>query len=87
VSDRYELEFSRYAQRQIRRIEPQVRRRIRSATDALRDDPRPAGVRAIVGSLGLLRIRVGDYRVIYSVDDGRLVVLVVEVGHRGAVYR
>ena len=60
---------------------------MRAATEALRDDPRPAGVKALVNSPGLLRIRVGDWRVIYRVEEARVVVVVVEVGHRREVYR
>lgn len=53
----------------------------------LADNPRPAAARALVGAPGRLRIRVGDWRIIYRVEDARLVVLVVEVGHRREVYR
>lgn len=84
---RYALEFTTPAARQVRKLDPQARSRIRVATDGLRDEPRPAGVKALTGSPGLLRIRVGDWRVIYRVEDARLVVLVVEVGHRREVYR
>ncbi|MEV0153962.1 type II toxin-antitoxin system RelE/ParE family toxin [Micromonospora sp. NPDC050686] len=49
-------------------------------------EPRPAGVKALAGHPGLLRIRVGDYRIIYTVRDHELIVLVVHLGHRGDVY-
>jgi mRNA interferase RelE/StbE len=84
---RYALDFTTPAARQIRKLDPQIRSRIRAATEALRDNPRPAGVTALAGAGDLLRIRVGDWRVIYRVEDARLVVLVVEVGHRREVYR
>ena len=84
---RYVLEFATPAARQIRKLDPQVRSRIRAAIEALCDNPRPAGVKALTGSADLLRIRVGDWRVIYRVADHRLVVVVVEVGHRREVYR
>jgi len=60
---------------------------LNTAIEALCDNPRPAGVKALTGSADLLRIRVGDWRVIYRVADHRLVVVVVEVGHRREVYR
>jgi mRNA interferase RelE/StbE len=62
-------------------------RRIVNAIDALHDDPRPHGARALVDYPGLWRIRVGDYRVIYTTKDAELVVLALRIAHRGAVYR
>lgn len=60
--------------------------RIIVAVEALADEPRPQGCRKLVGSDDLYRIRVGDYRVIYSVDDRLLVVGVERVRHRKEVY-
>ena len=87
MSDRYTLEFTTAAARQARKLDPRTKARIRAAIDALRDNPRPPGVRALVHSPGLLRLRVGDWRVIYRVEDARVVVIVVEIGHRREVYR
>jgi mRNA interferase RelE/StbE len=65
-----------------------VAERIRTATEALRDEPRPAGARMLTGVHGVWRIRVsGDYRVLYTIDDDKLVVLIVDTGHRRQVYR
>jgi mRNA interferase RelE/StbE len=61
-------------------------RRIKDATEALRTEPRPHGVRALAGQHGWLRIRVGDYRIVYEVRDSELVVLVIQIGHRSQVY-
>lgn len=47
---------------------------------------RAAGAKMLTGAHGVLRIRVGDYRILYTVDDGQLVILVVEVGHRSEIY-
>lgn len=69
------------------KLDKPVRRRVQSAIDRLAGDPRPNGVVALAGHKGLLRIRVGDYRIIYTVDDGVLLVLVVDVDHRSTVYR
>jgi mRNA interferase RelE/StbE len=41
----------------------------------------------VQGAPGLLRIRVGDYRIIYSVNDGELLILVIDIGHRSSIYR
>jgi mRNA interferase RelE/StbE len=82
----YRLEFSPAAARQLRKLDRATAARIRSATEALRDQPRPPGATALQGRRGYLRIRVGDYRIIYSIDDDRLTVLLVALGHRREVY-
>jgi mRNA interferase RelE/StbE len=64
-----------------------VRKRIGAAIDALATDPRPPGAKALVGMSGVLRVRVGDYRILYDVRDDELVILVIDVGHRREIYR
>jgi mRNA interferase RelE/StbE len=86
IAARHRLEFSPAAARQLRKFDRAAADRIRSATEQLRDQPRPPGATALQGRRGYLRIRVGDYRVIYSVDDDRLIVLVAALGHRREVY-
>ncbi|MGH3764163.1 MAG: type II toxin-antitoxin system RelE family toxin [Pseudonocardiaceae bacterium] len=54
---------------------------------ALADDPRPSGAIRLVGTDELWRIRIGDYRVVYTIEDDRLVVIVVRIAGRGKVYR
>jgi len=83
---RHRLEFSSTAARQLRKLDRAEAVRIRSAIEQLRDQPRPPGVTALQGRRGYFRVRVGDYRVIYSVDDGRLIVLVAALGHRREIY-
>jgi len=56
------------------------------AIGGLHDDPRPHGSKKIVGEQTAWRIRIGDYRVIYEIFDGELVVSVVRAGHRRDVY-
>jgi mRNA interferase RelE/StbE len=62
------------------------RQRIVAAILALADDPRPSGCRKLSGR-DKYRIRCGDYRVVYSVEDVILVVTIAKVGHRSDVYR
>ena len=50
-------------------------------------DPRPPGAKKIRGQSKTWRVRTGDYRILYTIEDDRLVVLVLEVGHRREVYR
>ncbi|MGH2353275.1 MAG: type II toxin-antitoxin system RelE family toxin [Chloroflexota bacterium] len=83
----YKIEFLPTAARELASLPKDAQQRIARRIDLLADDPRPAGVRAIQGSRGLLRLRVGDYRIVYRVEDDILVVLVVKVGHRRDVYR
>ncbi len=52
---------------------------------ALSDNSRPSGCKKLTGR-NAYRLRVGDYRIIYTIDDGRLVVIVLEVGHRKHIY-
>jgi mRNA interferase RelE/StbE len=83
---RYELRFRPAALRQLRKLDSQIARRIKSATETLRAEPRPPGVKALTGQRGWLRIRVGDYRIVYEVRDSELVVLVIQIGHRSRIY-
>ena len=84
----YEIEWTAAALRELRKLDRQVGRRIVLAVTALGADPRPPGCRALAGQpVGVLRLRVGDYRVVYHVDDGKVMVTVVRVAHRRAVYR
>ncbi|MGD9894568.1 MAG: type II toxin-antitoxin system RelE/ParE family toxin [Dehalococcoidia bacterium] len=60
--------------------------RVLDRMEALAGDPRPSGVKPIRGRAGYYRVRVGDYRVVYSVDDTARAVTVVIVAHRREVY-
>jgi len=64
-----------------------LKRRIVQALRKLEGDPRPPGSLKLQGNEELYRVRVGDYRVIYQIQDAVLVVLVVQVGHRRDIYR
>ncbi|HEY8653639.1 MAG TPA: type II toxin-antitoxin system RelE/ParE family toxin [Dermatophilaceae bacterium] len=83
----YAIEVLPAAERDLRKVHPQMRARIRGAVLKLAADPRPPGARALKNRPGYLRVRVGDYRIIYTIEDDVLRVLVVRVGHRRDVYR
>lgn len=88
TSQRYTLEFAPKAVRSLGKLDRQVAARIRAAAEALRGDPRPAGARMLTGMHGVWRVRVAkDYRIVYSIDDDRLLILVVDAGHRREIYR
>lgn len=81
----YEIEVRPAALRALKRIDRQDQGRIRGAIALLAASPRPPGAKALRGREGL-RIRVGDYRIVYTVEDDRLLVVVVTLGHRRDVY-
>lgn len=83
----YSITLTPSAKRQLGRLQPPDQLRIATAVDALADSPRPSGAKALQGVEGLLRIRAGDYRIIYRVTDQPPEVTVVRIGHRGEVYR
>lgn len=82
----YRVEVRPAALKALRKIDPADARRIQGAIALLARDPRPPGARALQGRPGL-RVRVGDYRIIYTVEDDVLLVVVVTLGHRREVYR
>ena len=82
----YSVALTGPAAKQVRKLQPPDRRRVLAAIASLEDEPRPPGVRKLVGEENAWRIRTGDFRVIYEIDDGLVSVLVVRVGHRRDVY-
>jgi mRNA interferase RelE/StbE len=82
----YSVTIAPAAERQLRKFDPQVRRRVQAAIDLLADNPRPPRAIQLVGGGGEWRVRTGDYRIIYEIEDDRLIVLVLTVGHRREVY-
>ncbi|MFD3910485.1 type II toxin-antitoxin system RelE/ParE family toxin [Streptomyces sp. NPDC058603] len=85
----YAFRFTTAAQRQLRAIDRPAAMRILTALTALGDDPyrENADIKKLTGPSGLYRLRVGNYRVAYQIDDGELLILVVKIGDRRDVYR
>ena len=84
---RYEVTFTAHARKQLVKLDPQVRIRIVRTLDVLADNPRPPGATQLVGGDGEIRVRAGDWRIVYEVRDQELIVLVLRVAHRREVYR
>ena len=63
------------------------RQRIVNRIQALAVDPRPAGFDKLAGAAGLFRVRQGQYRIVYAIDDDERAVDVIKIGHRRDVYR
>lgn len=83
----YSIEFRRSAEKELGKLDGRIRARILRTIVTLADDPRPPGVKALTGEAGSWRIRIGDYRVVYEINDTELIVLVVRIAHRSDVYR
>ncbi|WP_427134922.1 type II toxin-antitoxin system RelE family toxin [Pseudarthrobacter sp. S9] len=83
----YAVQVAPAAVRQLRKLSPDPRRRIQAAIELLAETPRPPGAKKLSGSSGDWRVRTGDYRIIYEIQDARLIVLVVAVGHRRDIYQ
>jgi mRNA interferase RelE/StbE len=83
----YRISLSPAAARQLRKFDPQVRRRIQGVLELLAVEPRPPAATRLVGGAGEWRVRTGDYRIVYEIEDQELLVLVLRVGHRREIYR
>jgi mRNA interferase RelE/StbE len=84
---RYRIEFVSSAQRDLLRLPKADRQRIAPRIDVLADDPRPTGCAKLSGLANLWRLRVGAYRVIYSIEDAALLLTITRVSHRRDAYR
>ena len=84
---RYRVEFRPSAEKDLERLATTVRPRVVAAIWRLADEPRPSGCRKLVGGKNAYRIRVSDYRIIYTVADVVLVVGVQSIRHRREAYR
>jgi mRNA interferase RelE/StbE len=82
----YTVSILRRAQRELQQLPRGEYARVRDAIRALGHDPRPTGCLALTGRAGW-RLRVGDYRVIYEIDDTQHLVTILHVGHRRDIYR
>ena len=86
----YRVELSPAAERDVRKLDPHIRKQVTHDILRLEDNPRPQGVERLEAKQKLYRVYVGPgkvYRVIYEIRDEILVVLVVRVGDRKDVYR
>lgn len=82
----YELEFSRSAKKELKKLPPRVIKQVLQAIDGLSHNPRKGNVRPMTGSKSW-RLRVGEYRVVYDIHDTRLLVLIIRVRPRGSAYK
>ena len=83
----YEIRLTKRVERQLSKLVPEVQIRLQIAIDALDENPRPDGVKKLKGKDNQYRIRVGDYRIIYTIEDQELLIVVVQLGARSDVYK
>jgi len=84
----YNLVLSKDARKFIDKQTPQARRRIRNALLQLAEDPFSSRqVKRLKGTDSMLRLRVGDLRIVYSIEEEKLMILVLSIGNRGDVYK
>jgi len=82
----YEVKLARSAKKEVKLLDGVIRVRVVHAFRSLTNDPRPPGCRKLVGSRNRSRIRVGDYRILYTIDDSTRLVEIVAVRHRSKAY-
>ena len=85
--DSYKIDWKASAAKELKRLDRSVVPRITEAVAHLAEDPFPSGYRKLKGSEYTYRIRVGDYRVVYEVAEGRFALQIIRVRHRKDVYR
>lgn len=82
----YSLEYTTHAERALRNLDNSISKRILEKLESLRAQPRAPGAIKLTGQ-NAYRVRVGDYRIIYAIIDDKLLILVIDIGHRRDIYR
>ncbi len=82
----YEIYFRESVWKELKKVPKNDLKRILSRIEILGDDPRPTGCEKLTGH-ELYRVRQGNYRIVYSIQDNELTVWIIKVGHRRNVYR
>ena len=84
---RWQVIIHRKAERVLKRLDGDMLERIRQAIRGLASEPRPIGYKKLIGYENPYRVRVGDWRIIYAIEDKQVVVLVLGIAPRGGAYR
>jgi mRNA interferase RelE/StbE len=83
----YQIRFAPRAERDFKSLSHQIQSRVEKKIQNLAENPFPSGVKKLIGEENLYRIRVGDHRIVYTIESGKLIVLIVTIKHRREVYR
>lgn len=87
-TDKYKVEFTPAAKRDLEDLDKPIQTQVFRRIEKLADDPRPHGVEKLKASDDdIYRIRSGNYRILYTINDGRLLVVVIKIGDRKEIYR
>ncbi len=84
---KYHIEIDPYAEKALRKIEAKFAIRIRECIRSLSEEPRHMGAIKLSGEKNVYRTRVGDYRILYEIHDSKVLVLVINIGHRRDIYQ
>ena len=87
MTDSYSLVIKRSAEKELKKLPGGDLRRVVDRIHGLAQQPRPAGCEKLSGEAERYRIRQGDYRIVYDIDDSAHIVAIVKIGHRREVYR
>ncbi len=82
----YQIKWKTSAKKDFKKLDKTVIPKILKAVDSLVENPRPSGVKKIIDSYSTYRLRVGNYRVIYTICDEVLIIEVIKIGHRQSIY-
>ena len=84
---KYRIEISRTAEKQLKKLRQEDQRRVVKAMVSLGNDPYPKGSRKLTGYDDVFRMRVGEFRILYSVSAKKLIIIILKIGRRKDVYR
>ncbi len=89
MTNKYKIEFNKGYLKDLKKIPIRAQKQIREKIQNLSLDPRPEGCKKLQGSSNpaLYRVRCGDYRIIYTIEDHVLLVIIIQVGNRKEIYR
>ena len=82
----YEILLEKGAERDFKKLPKNIQKRVLNQILKLKENPRPIGVRKITDSKNDWRIRIGDYRVVYEIDDKKKIIKIFRIRHRKEVY-
>lgn len=83
----YSIEFDKSVKKTLSKLPNEIIKKLLDTIVKLADDARPNGCKKLQSNGDYYRIKVGNYRIIYEINDGELLILVVEIGHRKEVYK
>ena len=82
----YEVDWRDEARQAFLRLDKAIQKRVQSIVDRLAENPRPGQATQLVGDPGTWRVRSGPWRILYEINDGQLVVLILDLNHRSKAY-